>query len=194
MISLWPSTIASLNDSLALLYESVGELEAAKPVDIPEVVEQLKMAAEAARNLRALVLSELPDATWENRDELDTLLEQIEKRVEARALEQKRSRLLALAAELERGSIVHRRAVRVEQLSQLRDQAISELRSQASSEKGPQVLPGPEADEWIEWACRLQEPEDSEHLQALRTRFAHLDDFVANLEPNMWTAKKETPV
>jgi hypothetical protein len=56
------------------------------------------------------------------------------------------------------------------------------------------VLPGPEADEWIEWACRLQEPEDSEHLQALRTRFAHLDDFVANLEPNMWTAKKETPV
>ena len=194
MISLWPSTIASLNDSLALLYESVGELEAAKPVDIAEVVEQLKMAAESARNLRALVLSELPDATWENRDELDALLEQIEKRVEARALEQKRSRLLALAAELERGSIVHRRAVRVEQLSQLRDQAISELRSQASSDKGPQVLPGPEADEWIEWACRLQEPEDSEHLQALRTRFAHLDDFVANLEPNMWTAKKETPV
>jgi hypothetical protein len=194
MISLWPSTIASLNDSLALLYESVGELEAAKPVDIPEVVEQLKMAAESARNLRALVLSELPDATWENRDELDALLEQIEKRVEARALEQKRSRLLALAAELERGSIVHRRAVRVEQLSQLRDQAISELRSQASSDKGPQVLPGPEADEWIEWACRLQEPEDSEHLHALRTRFAHLDDFVANLEPNMWTAKKETPV
>jgi hypothetical protein len=194
MISLWPSTIASLNDSLALLYESVGELEAAKSVDVAEIVEQLKMAAEAARNLRALVLSEIPDASWDNREELDALLEEIQRRVEARALEQKRSRLLALATELERGSIVHRRAVRVDQLNQLRDQAISELRSQAASDKIPQALPGPDADEWIEWACRLQEPGDSEHLQALRTRFAHLDDFVANLEPNMWTAKKETPV
>ena len=113
MISLWPSTISSLNDSLALLCESVEKLKAAKSVDIAEVTEQLRMAAESARNLRALVLSELPEASWQSRHELDALLEKIEKRVEARKLEQLRTRLLGLATELERGSIVHRRAVRV---------------------------------------------------------------------------------
>jgi len=193
MISLWPSTISSLNDSLALLSESVEKLKAAKSVDIAEVTEQLRMAAESARNLRALVLSELPEAAWQSRHELDALLEKIEKRVEARQLEQLRSRLLGLAAELERGAIVHRRAVRVSQLTQLRDQAIIELRSQAGK-AAPQPLPGPESDEWLDWACGLKEPDDAESLQTIRNGFGHLDEFVANLEPDMWVVKTETPV
>jgi hypothetical protein len=110
------------------------------------------------------------------------------KDVEARRLEQLRSRLLALTTELESGSIVHRRAFRVSQLNHLRDQAVNELRSQAGLEGTPQTLPGPEADEWIEWACGLKEPEDAESLQTLRIGFAHLDDFVAHLEPKMWMA------
>ena len=90
---------------------------------------------------------------------------------------------------------MHRRTLRVNQLNELRDQAINELRSQARLEAGaPQALPGPEADEWIDWACGLQEPEDAESLQTLRNGFARLDDFVANLEPNMWIAKRQTPV
>jgi hypothetical protein len=193
MISLWPSTISSLNDTLALLSESVEKLRAAKPVDITAVIDELKMAAESARNLRALVLAELPDAAWQSRQELDALLEKIEKRVEARQLEQLRSRLLALAAELERGTIVHRRAIRVNQLTQLRDQAISELRSQAGKAT-PQPLPGPDSDEWLDWACGLKEPDDAESLQTIRNGFAHLDEFVANLEPDMWVVKTETPV
>jgi hypothetical protein len=52
-------------------------------------------------------------------------------------------------------------------------------------------LPGPEPDEWLDWACGLQEPDDTESLQTLRKEFARLDDFVANLEPNMWVMKKE---
>jgi len=60
MIPLWPSTIASLDDSLTLLSESLEKLKAAKPVNITEVIEQLKTAAEAARNLRALVSAEMP--------------------------------------------------------------------------------------------------------------------------------------
>ena len=193
MISLWPSTISSLNDSLALLCESVEKLKAAKSVDIAEVTEQLRMAAESARNLRALVLSELPEAAWQSRHELDALLEKIEKRVEARQLEQLRARLLGLATELERGGIVHRRAVRVSQLTQLRDQAIIELRSQAGK-AAPQPLPGPESDEWLDWACGLKEPDDAESLQMIRNGFAHLDELVANLEPDMWVVKTETPV
>jgi len=187
MISLWPSTIASLNDSLAVLNGSVEQLQAAQSVEITEITEQLKMAAESARNLRALIWSELPEASWENREELDALLEEIQKRVEARTLAQLRSRLLALATELECGKIVHRRAFRVDQLQQLRDQAIRELRSQAGAEGAGQSLPGPEANQWIAWACGLQEPEDAESLQILRNGFPHLDEFVANLEPNMWS-------
>jgi hypothetical protein len=193
MSSLWPATISSLNDSLAVLYDSVAKLKAAKSVDIAEVIEQLKTAAESSRNLHSLVLSEVPDASWQSREELDALLEEIAKRIEARATEQRRSRLLALATELERGTIVHRRAVRLNQLNQLRDQAVRELRSLAGVEGAPQTLPGPDADEWIEWACDLQEPEDAAYLQLLRNGFPHLDEFVANLEPNMWTVKTETP-
>jgi hypothetical protein len=192
MSSLWPSALASLDDSLALFCESLGELKAAKSVDIAEVGEQFKAAVESARNLRALVSAELPEASWQNREELDVLLEKIQKRIEARTLEQLRSRLSALATELGRGSIVHRRAFRVKELDQFRDQAISELRSQARVKGTPQTLPGPGADQWIEWACGLKEPEDDETLQALRNGFVHLDDFIAHLEPNMWAVKEGT--
>jgi hypothetical protein len=188
MSSLWPSALASLDNSLAVLGESLGQLRAAKSVNITEVIQQLTTAAESAQIVRTSVSSELPDVAWQNREELDALIQKIQRTQEIRALERLRSRLLALATELERGSIIHRRALRLTQLNQLRDQAIRELRSQAESEGAPPILPGPEAAEWIEWASSLKEPEDGESLQILRNGFAHLDDFVANLEPNMWIA------
>jgi len=192
VISLWPSTINSLNDSLSALHGSLTKIKAAKSVEVAEVIEQLKTAAESSRNLRALVLAELPEASWQNREELDAIVEEISRRIEARNIEQKRARLLTMASQLERGSIVHRRVVRQTQLQQLRDQANKELRTQAALPQPP-TLPGPEADEWIEWACRLKEPEDAESLQNLREGFPRLDEFIANLEPDMWTVKKETP-
>ena len=186
MSSSWPSALASLNDALALPYESLRELEAVKPVDTAQVVQKLKVAAQAAQDLRASIASMLPDASWQTRDELDLLLVRIQKISEAR------SRLLDLATELERGSIVHRRALRVSQLSQLRARAIDELRLHAASKAEPPVLPGPEAAQWIEWACRLEEPGDAETLMALRNRFTSLDDFVADLESGMWIAKTDS--
>ena len=188
MSSLCAAALASLDGSLALLYESMGKLKAARSVDTAEVIEQLKMSVESARLVRELVWSELPDASWQNREQLDALINKIQEILEARTLEQLRSRLLTLASELERGSIVHRRAHRLSELNQLRDQAVDELRSQASLESAPQILPGPQADQWVEWACSLREPQDAESLQILRDGFAHLDDFVANLECNMWIA------
>jgi len=188
--SAWPSALAalaSLDDSLALYRESLRKLHAAESVDIAEVIEQFEMAAESARNLRALISSGRPEASWQNRQELDALIEEeIRKSLEARDLEQRRFRLLALATELERGSIARRRAQRANQLNQLREQAVSELRSTAAAGGAPQVLPGPEADEWIAWACGLQEPEDAESLQNLREGFPHLDEFVANLDSSVW--------
>ncbi len=188
MSSFCPPVLKSLDDSLALLCESLGNLKAAKSVNIAEAIEQLKMAAESAQTVREFLSSELPEASWQNRQELDALVEKVQQSLRARTLGQLRSRLLALATELERGSIVHRRAHRVNELNQLRDQAINELRSRAALEGAPQNLPGPPADQWIAWACSLKEPQDAESLQTLRNRFAHLDDFVANLEPNMWIA------
>ena len=188
MSSSWPSALASLDDSLSLPYASVGELKAAKSVDVEEVIQQLKAAAESGRELRTLILSELPAATWENREELGALIEEIQKRQYARNLEQLRARLLELASELEGGEIVHRRALRVQEVNQLRDQAIKELRTKALEET-PKSLPGPDAGEWIQWACRLQEPDDTESVEDLRNGFPQLDDFITNLEPDMWRAK-----
>jgi len=190
MVLLWPSTINSLNDSLSALHGSLGKIKAANAVDISEVIEQLKAAAESSRNLRALVLAEMPDANWQSREELESIVDEISKRIEARNQELKRSRLSAMAALLERGVIVHRRTVRQTQLQQLRDGAVKELRAQAAL-ASPPALPGPEAEDWIDWSCKLKEPEDSDALQSLRNGFPRLDEFVANLEPDMWTAKKE---
>ena len=186
------SALASLDDACALLYESLEKLKAAQSVNTTEAIEQLKVAAASARQVRELVGSELPQASWQTREELDGLVDEIQKIVIARALEQQqRSRLLALATELERGSIVHRRAIRVGELNRLREQAVNELRTQAKSE-APATLPGPPADHWLVWACGLQEAQDAEPLRALHDGYPQLDDFVANLELSMWVAGPAT--
>src|SRR5450756_1464167 len=146
-------TRASLDDSLTLLCETLERLKAANSGDIAEVIEQLTRAEESARTVRRLVSSEL-----------DALIGEIQKSLEAKTVERRRSRLLALVTVLERGRIVHRRAPRRSEVNQLRDQAIKELRSQAGMKGAPPTLPGPEAGQWIEWACALKEPEDAESL------------------------------
>jgi len=82
MSSLPPSALASLDDSLALPFASVDELRAAKSIDVPEIIEQLETAAESAQALRVLVSAELPEASWQNREELEALLEEIRKRAQ----------------------------------------------------------------------------------------------------------------
>jgi len=188
MSSLSPYTHESMDNSLALFSASLEKLKAAQSVDIEEVTEQFKTAAEAARNLRSLVAAELPAATWQSRQEFDALVTRIHGMLAAR------SRLLSLATVLEGGRIVHRRALRVAQINELREQAIIELHSLAQPGAELPTLPGPAADQWIEWACGLKEPEDAESLQTLRDGFANLDTFVANLEPDMWVVTTETAV
>jgi hypothetical protein len=178
----------SLDISLAILSQGLEKLKAAQPVDMQEVTEQLSLAAEAARGLRSLVVSVLPDATWQSREDLDALLAKANGVLDARA------RLLALVAELERGIIVHRRVIRINYLNQLRRQAIDELRAVVEQGTAPATLPGPGANQWIKWACGLKEPEDEVALQTLRNDFACLDNLVANLEPDMWVVEAEATV
>jgi hypothetical protein len=63
-----------LDDTLALAYENLRKLEAAESVDVGEMIRQIETAAESAQKLRALVSSELPQASWDNREELDALI------------------------------------------------------------------------------------------------------------------------
>lgn len=186
MSSTRQSDRVSLDSSLAVLYGIVGKLRSANSVDMPQVIQQLESAAECGTRLNSWVTSELPDATWESRAELDALLDTIEKNLEAKAIEELRSRLFALATELEHGKITHRRALRLTQLNQLREQAINELLDHAGASGEPHVLPGPEAEQWIGWACELKDPEDSEAIRILRSHFPHLDELVANIGPEMW--------
>src|SRR5579871_3506341 len=134
MSSMWPSALASLDESLAELDGSLQLLEAARPVDLPHVIERLKMAVESSQHVRTLALSDVPDANWDDREDLVVLFE-------ARDLERRREQLSALADELERGNVVHRRAARVAQLTQRRCKAVEELRSLAAAEKAPPALP-----------------------------------------------------
>ena len=121
MIAVLRATLASLDESLTLLSENSAKLRAAKSVDINQLIEQLNKAAGSARVVRELVLSELPDASWQSREELDGSVEKIHNILETRAaVEATRSRVLALAAALERGTIVHRRAQRLVELNHLR--------------------------------------------------------------------------
>ncbi|HUK43453.1 MAG TPA: hypothetical protein VLW48_03315 [Candidatus Bathyarchaeia archaeon] len=73
MSSISPS-IASLDESLAKAYESLRKLEVADSIDVDKTIDELKTAAKSARKLRAMVSSELPNASWENREELDALI------------------------------------------------------------------------------------------------------------------------
>jgi hypothetical protein len=74
MTSLWASTVASLDDALALLGENVARLQAAKPADLAEIMEQFRRAVESGRMLRELVSAEMPEAAWRTRAELDALM------------------------------------------------------------------------------------------------------------------------
>ena len=71
----YPSALASLDDSLAQAHEGLRQLEAAKSVDLEQIIAQFKAAAESAHKLRDLVSSRLPETSWENREELDAILE-----------------------------------------------------------------------------------------------------------------------
>ena len=183
MSSMSQETRTRLDDSLALPFESWDGLKAAKQIDLKEVINQVKIAAESAEKLRNFVSVELPDAKWQTRQELDALLETIDKEIHARSL---RAQLLNLSVELERGKLVHRRAARVEQMNQYRGDAVKELRAKAAVKGTPAQLPGPAAEHWIDWACGLEEPGDAQALGILRGSFPALDAFVSHLEPGMW--------
>ena len=92
MSSTSQETRASLDDSLVLPFETWGKLKAARSIDSKKSSLRLSCAAEAAEKLRSFVLSERPGASWQNRQELDALLEKIDKEIQVRTLRSQSAR------------------------------------------------------------------------------------------------------
>src|SRR5271167_611909 len=98
---------------------------------------------------------------------------------------QRRAKLLDLANEFDAGSVKHRLDARTKALNVLRLEAVKELRTEANSEQAKE-LPGPNASEWLHWACSLQDAKDASVLTSLSRDFAALERFTAAIEESYW--------
>ena len=47
-------------------------------------------------------------------------------------------------------------------------------------------LPGPAVEEWLNWACSLEDSTNDPDLAQLKSTLPRVDDFVSQLEIEMW--------
>lgn len=180
-----PSVVAeslrTLTEQAKLCHQRIDLLEAGQSFNRAEVLVEVGKLLDACQNLRDAILSEDSSVTWSTKGELSGLVGRLE---ESAA---KRRRYLDLAHVLAAGTVVHRRErTRLERLT-LRDSAVAEL-MEISERQTPPELPGPAVEEWLEWACSLEDESDEAELQKLKANFPRLDDFVRQLEIDWWHA------
>jgi hypothetical protein len=172
-------TLRSLSDHAKVCHEKIDLLEAGQSLNRGEVLFEVGKLLDACQNLRDAILSEDSAASWSTRTELSTLVSRLD---DAAA---KRRIYLDLAGVLASGTISHRRErTRLERLA-LRDKAVAEL-MEISEQSAPPELPGPAAENWMEWACSLEDDANEPELQKLKNGFPRLDDFVRQLEIDWW--------
>jgi hypothetical protein len=180
------SELTKLDSSLRTVQSQVDRLRSG----LDENEDQLKQSVAEARQhacaLRNLILAENADAKWSDREALEHLVLASEVAAEERRVQQRRTRLLQLAAELEAGNVKHR--TRAAALNALRLQAVTQLRELAAQKDQDKELPGPEAGQWVHWVCNLQEDKDAAVIAELREHFSALDEFAANIEEGFWVA------
>jgi hypothetical protein len=178
-----PSVVAETLKSLAgqakLCHEKIDQLEAAQSLNRGEIIAEVGKLLDLCQNVRDAILSEGNTAAWKTKSELIALVS----RLDDAAV--KRRRYLELAQFLATGTVSHRRdRTRQERLA-LRDVAVAEL-MEISERQTPPELPGPEAENWLEWACSLEDETNDAELQQLKSGFPRLDDFVRQLEIDWW--------
>lgn len=178
-----PSVVAeslqSLTDQAKLCRQKIDLLEAGQNTNRAEVLVEIGKLLDLCQNLRDAILSEDSTATWSSKAELGSVISRLE------VTATKRRRYLDLAQVLGSGTVVHRRErTRLERLA-LRDAAVGEL-LEISERSNPPELPGPAVEEWLEWACGLEDESDEQELQKLKASFPRLDDFVRQLEIDWW--------
>jgi hypothetical protein len=172
-------TLRSLSDQARVCHEKINLLEAGQSFNRADVLGEVGKLLDACQNLRDAILSEDNGATWTTKSELSTLVGRLDD------VAAKRRRYLDLAEALAKGTITHRRErTRLERLA-LRDKAVAEL-MEVSDQPAPPELPGPVAEQWLEWACGLEDDSNEPELQLLKNGFPRLDDFVRQLEIDWW--------
>lgn len=179
-------TLKSLSEQARLCHEKIDLLEAAQSLNRGEVLAEVGKLLDACQHLRDAILSEDNTAGWKNKSELSALVSRLD---EAAA---KRRGYLELAQFLATGTISHRRERTRQERLALRDAAVAEL-MEISERQTPPELPGPEAENWLEWACSLEDDTNDAELQQLKTGFPRLDDFVRQLEIDWWSNGPSVP-
>jgi hypothetical protein len=184
MPSPFSSALAKLDDSLQSIRSQLDQLGAAMEVNSEQLNNLLADAWVHGEALRDLIRSERPDAKWLNRESLGQLVQNLE--VAILRNQERRARLLSLAAELEVGAVRHRFQARSTELNNLRLQAINELRAEAATQEQEKELPGPGANEWLHWVCNLQDEKDASVITDLGKDFPALERFAGEMEEAYW--------
>lgn len=177
--SIVSDTLQSLAEKAQQWREKIDLLEAGQQLDRSTAMAELTELLDLSQNLRDAILSEDSGAQWHSREELRTLVARLDD-VAAR-----RQRYLDLAQRLESGTVMHRRERTREERLRERDAAVAELMEISGQSLVPE-LPGPEASAWLEWACSLDDSVADPDLKVLNTFFPRLDDFVRQMEIEMW--------
>jgi hypothetical protein len=172
-------TLRSLSEQAKVCHERIDLAEAGQSFNRADVLAEVGKLLDACQNLRDAILSEDSAASWTTKSELSTLIRRLDD------VAAKRRRYLDLAQVLATGTITHRRErTRLERLA-LRDKAVAEL-MEISEQATPPELPGPVAENWLEWACSLEDDTNEIELHKLKNGFPRLDDFVRQLEIDWW--------
>lgn len=172
-------TLQSLSVEASQWRERIDQLEAGQPVDRAAAAAALTRLLDLSQNLRDAILSEDSSAEWSTRTELDALVARLDETAS------KRRKILELATRLTSGTVVHRRERTREERLRERDAAVSELMERSAQPQTPE-LPGPDVPQWIEWACNLDDTTGGLELAILARDFPRLDDFIRQLEIEMW--------
>jgi hypothetical protein len=180
------SALEKLDDSLQNVQTQVEWLRAGLEVSDDQLLGSLSDAHQNALMVRDLVHAERPTANWNDRSALEQLMHDLEKEAQIKLDEQRRSKLLELADELDAGSVKHRFEARAASLNNLRMDAVRELRLAAARPEQEKEIPGPEAGQWLHWACNLLEENDATVFTELRTDFPALEEFAVEMEESYW--------
>lgn len=178
--------LAQLDHSIRAVQEQLDGLRAGLNFDEEQLRRSLTTAFQHSTTVCDLIRAERPDAGWEDRQALERLIQQLEMAAAARKNQQRRSRLVELAKELDAGTIKHRLETRTAALNSLRLQAVKELRTEAAFSEQSKVLPGPSAGLWLRWACNLDEEKDADALATLHQDFIALERFTGEMDESYW--------
>lgn len=177
--SIVSDTFQCLTDQAKRWREKIDLLEAGQHVDHDEAVAHLGLLLDSCQNLRDAILSEDSSATWKTTTELQSLVDRLDE------VAAKRKRYLDLAQLLVAGNVLHRRERTKQERLRQRDAAVAEL-MEVSAQTTLADLPGPAVEEWLNWACNLDDSTNDPDLGRLKNNLPRVDDFVRQLEIELW--------